>query len=248
MLREDQIDIIRNHVPETYFDQERLIRYLSIHDMVGIEVFEYVAKEVYPKHSRDRTALPVSFCDGNHGTRFEPMPTDVFVRRIPFNFYIEGEPTYVDDDGNEQERWHPIEITNLTYCIGSEPGHAYHNHRETPLTLEDAYQKLEFLYYEKGFTLEEIFSYTDGEQWCCFDDTYADWFDYLDMCFQLGWDDYMPKAFYYKYNLAREALGKEPVIFYIQDIDSEAWKNKGPDAVEYSWFCLLFYLKSKKSR
>lgn len=233
MLREDQLDVIREFVSETYFDQEKLIKYLSIHDVVGIEVFDYVAKEVYPSYPGSKTALSVAFLDGNCATCFEPMPVDVFVRRIPFNFYIEGEPTFIDAEGKEQEHWHTIEITNLTYCIGKEAGAAYHNHRETPLTLEDAYQKLEFLYYEHGFSLKEIFSYTEGEQWCCFDETYADWFNYLDMCMELGWDDYMPDAFYYKYNLAREALGKEPIMFYIQDIDSEAWREKGPDAVEY---------------
>ncbi len=233
MLREDQIAVIREFVSETYFDQEKLIKYLTIHDMVGIEVFEYVAKDVYPNNPGGKTALSVAFIDGNCASCFEPMPVDVFIRRIPFNFYIEGEPTYKDAEGKEQERWHVIEITSLTYCIGKEAGVAYHNHRETPLTMEDAYQKLEFLYYEHGYSLAEIFSYTEGEQWCCFDETYADWFDYLDMCIELGWDDYMPDAFYYRYNLAREALGKDPIIFYIMDIDSEAWKNKGPDAVEY---------------
>ena len=43
----------------------------------------------------------------------------------------------------------------------------------------------------------------------------------------------MPKAFYYRYNLAREALGKDPVMFYIQEFNPEAWKEKGLDAVEY---------------
>ena len=42
-------------------------------------------------------------------------------------------------EGKEQERWHTIKITNLTYCIGKEAGAAFHNHREKPLTMEDAY-------------------------------------------------------------------------------------------------------------
>lgn len=232
MLTDEQVKIIHEFVPETYFDQERLIKYLNTHNTVGIEVFEYVAKEVYPK-SKNKTAVPVTFIDGNAGTRFDPEPVDVFVRRIPFNFFIQGEPTYLDDEGNEHESWRTTEITLLTYCFDNEPGTAFHNHRDQPLTLEDAYQKLEFLYYDKGYSLEDIFSYTQTDAWCEFDDTYADWFDYLDMCFVLGWDDYMPEQFYYKYNLAREALGKEPIIFYIQELDCEAWKRGGPDAVEF---------------
>ena len=93
MLREDQITVIREFVSETYFDQEKLIKYLTIHDMVGIEVFKYVAKDVYPNNPADKTALSVAFIDGNCASCFEPMSVDVFIRRIPFNFYIEGEPT-----------------------------------------------------------------------------------------------------------------------------------------------------------
>lgn len=233
MLNEDQINVIREYVPEMYFDQGRLIRYLNTHCTVGIEVFEYVAKEVYKAKSHE-TAVPVTLLDGNAGTRFDPEPVDTFVRRIPLNFYVEGDPKYVDEDGVEHESWHTAEIADVLYCVGNEStGSSLHNHREEPLTLEDAYRKLEFLFYDCGYSLEEIFSYTHSDSWCEVDDTYADWFDYLDMCVELGWDDYMPEQFYYKYNLAREALGKEPVIFYIQEIDCEAWKRGGPDAVEY---------------
>ena len=200
--------------------------------MVGIEVFEYVAKEVFPLSSQ-KTAVPVTFIEGYPGTNFDPEPVEVFVRRIPFNFYIEGEPTYKDEEGKEHEAWRSTGITEVLYCVGHEPGFGYHNHRSEPLTLEDAYKKLEFLYYDCGYSLEDIFAYTHGEAWCDFDDTYADWFDYLDMCFELGWDDYMPEQFFYKYNLAREALGKDPIMFYIQEIDCDAWKRGGPDAVEY---------------
>ena len=233
MLNEKQIKIIRQFVSDTYFDVERLIKYLQLHDMVGIEVFKYVAKEVFHEYPNNSTVLPVTFIDETHGERFEPQTVDTFVRRIPFTFYVVGNPTCIDKEGKEQEVWRQLEITYLTYCVGHEAGSSCNNHRETPLTMEDAFQKLEFLYYEKGYSLEEIFSYTQTEQWCCSDDGYADWFDYIDMCIKLGWDDYMPKAFYYRYNLAREALGKDPIMFYIQEFDPEAWKDKGPDAVEY---------------
>ena len=232
MLNEDQVKVIREFVPETYFDQERLIKYLNIHSMVGIEVFEYVAIEVYSQSGR-KTALSAGFIDGFRGTKYDPEPVEVFVRRIPFNFYIEGEPTYKDENGEEHETWQTTAISEVLYCVGHKPGFSYHNHRSEPLTLEDAYKKLEFLYYDCGYSLEDIFAYTHGEAWCDFDDTYADWFDYLDMCAELGWNDYMPEQFFYKYNLAREALGKEPVMFYIQEIDCDAWDRGGPDAVEY---------------
>lgn len=233
MLNENQIKIIRQFVSDKYFDVERLIRYLQLHDMVGIEVFKYVAREVFETDTKFKTVLPVSFIDGNLGTCFEPQTVDTFVRRIPLIFYFKGIPTVIDKDGKEHQLWQSLEITEVVYCIGHEPGCGYHNHREAPLTLEDAFQKLEFLYYEKGYSLDEIYSYTKSDQWSSFNDSYADWFDYIDMCIKLGWDDYMPKTFYYRYNLAREALGKDPVMFYIQEFNPEAWKEKGQDAVEY---------------
>ena len=233
MINKKQIEVVRQFVPDTYFDVEKLIRYLQLHDMVGIEVFKYVAREVYEGPGNFKTVLPVTFIDDNRSACFEPQTVDSFVRRLPFIFYVVGPSTYIDVAGKKQEVWRPLEIADLTYCVGLEVGCGFHNHREVPLSMEDAFQKLELLYYERGYSLEEIFSYTKTEQWSGFNDGYADWFDYIDMCLELGWDDYMPKAFYYHYNLAREKLGKEPVMFYIQEFDPEAWKEKGPDAVEY---------------
>ena len=109
MLNEDQVKVIREFVPETYFDQERLIKYLNIHTMVGIEVFDYVAKEVFP-HSSQKTAVPVPFIDGYPGTNFDPESVEVFVRRIPFNFYIEGDPNYKDENGKT--------VTSSTALVG----------------------------------------------------------------------------------------------------------------------------------
>ena len=103
-----------------------------------------------------------------------------------------------------------------------------HYHRQFPLTLEDAYTKLELLFYNKGYSLQEIFSYTGSIIGMMESELYADWFDYIDMCIALGWEDLMPKIFYYKYNLAREALGIEPIVFKIHEYDYEAW-SRGED-------------------
>lgn len=237
MLKQEQIEVIRHYVPEKYFDQERLIKYLTLHDMVGVEVFAYVAKEPYEKALKGyETVLPVIFkeswnlkiesseeenyCKHEH---FEPESVDVFVKRIPFNFYHEGDDIRVDEDGKEILVWRPLAITDLTYALGINPMSVQYYHRRTPLTLEDAYTKLEYLFYEKGYTLEQIFSYTNSITWTDASDMYGDWFDFLDMCLQLGWDDLMPDHFYYKYNLAREALNIKPIIFPVMEYDCEAW-------------------------
>lgn len=224
MLREEQIEVIRTYVPEKYFNQDKLIKYLSLHDMVGVEVFEYVANRVYTELRDYETALPVMFQGRAKNDEFEPQDVDTFVRRVPFNFYHTGKDVHVNPDtGEETLVWRPVEITDITYSTGDEPMSMLFYHRDTPLTMEDAYTKLEFLFYEKGYTLEKIFGYPKSIVGVSPSDIYPDWFDYMDMCFELGWDDYMPDHFYYKYNLAREALGKQPIIFPIMEYDCEAW-------------------------
>lgn len=110
MLNEKQIKIIRQFVSDTYFDVERLIRYLQLHDMVGIEVFKYVAREVFETDTKFKTVLPVSFIDGNLGTCFEPQTVDTFVRRIPLIFYFKGIPTVIDKDGKEHQLWQTLKL------------------------------------------------------------------------------------------------------------------------------------------
>lgn len=240
MINEAQIEVIRKYVPEKYFYQDRLIKYLSMHDMVGIEVFEYVAKKIYDGHAHHyETVLPVMFeareprviemdDEGKYGKEDEYVPesVDVFVKRIPFNFYHVGDDIRVDENGKEIQVWRPVAITDLTYAVGHEPMSDYLSHRDTVLTLEHAYEILEYLFYEKGYLLEEIFSYCDNMESCLASDLYPDWFDYVDMCRELGWDDLLPSHFYYKYNLAKETLGKAPIKFPIVEFDCEAWKDR----------------------
>ena len=101
MLNEEQIEIIRKYVPEKVFHQEKLIRYLSLHDMVGVEVFEYGAKRIYTATGSLRgfeTVIPIMFRgdwkaniepggEDNYidTVEFEPEDIDTFIRRIPFN-------------------------------------------------------------------------------------------------------------------------------------------------------------------
>lgn len=222
MITEKHIDIIRKYVPKKFFDQERLIKYLSLHEIVGVEVFGYVAKNIYEDApgKNFRTVLPFMFEKDRDGN-FMPETVETFVRRIPFNFYYE-EDMYTEES-KKVLVWKPIEITEITYAVGSNPMSTLYHHRQTILTLEDAYSKLEYLFYDRKYSLEEIFNYPKSITWTEANDMYGDWFDYIDMCLKLGWDDLMPKHFYYKYNLAREALKIEPIIFPIMEYDCEAW-------------------------
>lgn len=132
MLKEEQIEIIRKYVPEKYFDQDRLIKYLSLHDMVGIEVFEYVARRLYFKHKDFQTVLPGMFEGKVRADEFLPQTVDTFVRRIPFNFYHEGDDIRVNPQtGEETQVWRPLAITDITYCVGDEPMSMMFFHRES---------------------------------------------------------------------------------------------------------------------
>ena len=244
MLTSEQISIIRKYVPEKYFSQEKLIRYLSIHEKVGVEVFGYVAKKYYSDAIDGfETVLPNMFKESWDMHEYDPEKyfehehyesedVNTFVKRIPFNFYHREERKGKEINGDEVELWTPVAITDFTYSVGTEPFYGMYNHRESPLSLEDMYSKLEFLFYDKGYSLKEIFDYPDSICWAEGGEIICDWFDYIDMCFDLGWTEYMPKNFYYKYNLARESLGKDPVVFMIQEYDVEAWA-RDPSQVQY---------------
>ncbi len=230
MLTTEQVSLIKKYVPEKYFYVDRLINYLNLHDTVGIEVFEYVAKRVHKSPDPNfETILPVTFHpEGmDREDNYRPEPRDTFIRRIPFTFFVIDRGPSVDATGKEVEVWNPVEITNLLYTLGEEPFLPYCNRCGVPLTLEDAYSKLEFLFYEQGVSLQEIFEYLPKKAGLPHDSPYPDWFNYIDMCKTLGWTDYMPQQFYYKYNLAREALGQEPLLFPIETyVDTEDYKKE----------------------
>lgn len=107
-------------------------------------------------------------------------------------------------------------------AVGLDPYDSLNYHRSKPLSLEDAYQKLEILYYDKKFSLDQIFGYSEKIVDSIVGDIYGDWFDYIDKCIELGWDDVMPDNFYYKYNFAREMTGDVPITYYVMEYDCKA--------------------------
>ena len=146
MLTAEQVSFIKKYVPEKYFYADRLINYLNLHETVGVEVFEHVAKRVHKSSdSHFETILPVTFHPEEVGREdnYRPEPKDTFIRRIPFNFFVIEKGPSIDVTGKEVEVWNPVEITNVLYTLGEEPFMPYSNRCGVPLTLEDAYSKLE---------------------------------------------------------------------------------------------------------
>ena len=70
-------------------------------------------------------------------------------------------------------------------AVGLDPYDSLNYHRSKPLSLEDAYQKLEFLYYDKKFSLDQIFGYSEKIVDSIVGDIYGDWFDYIDKYIEL---------------------------------------------------------------
>lgn len=136
-LTEQQISFINKYVDETLIDKEKLIEYLEMHRTIKNEVFKKCAKR------REKTSfLDESYCillNGSQG--YNPVTRDTFIRRIPFYFY------YNIDGENDRPR------AGLWRILSR-------NDEDTnPETLEAFYVDLEFMFYDLGIELKNIFNY-----------------------------------------------------------------------------------------
>ena len=130
MLTKLQLEIIDKYVKEDFYDKEKLIRYLNMHEMVGNEIFDYVDRKnrnLYRKEAHS------NILDGEIG--YEPVNTETFVRRIPFYFYT------WDGDINSDRGCGDIENIFRHVWIGIKTGE---------ISVESIYQDFEFMFYEKG--------------------------------------------------------------------------------------------------
>lgn len=83
MLNEEQLKIIDKYVEEKYYDKEKLVKYLNMHEIVGNEIFQYCDKKAKEYMRGGHTYASSLDKDG-----FVPVGVDRFVRRIPFYFYV----------------------------------------------------------------------------------------------------------------------------------------------------------------
>ena len=234
MLTTDQISFIKENVSDRVFYCDRLIEYLNLHDMVGIEVFEFVDRRIFTTSSgKEEGIIPMALsADSESGVAFEPIPVDVFLHRLPYNFYIDEEKIFTkDENGKEVINKDILGITALLNMIGSEADQFF-VHGTKILTLDETYAMLDFLHYENDYSLKEIFNYLPSVMNDIMDEPYPDWFEYIEMCRALGWTDYMPRNLYYQYNLACEALGKKPILFPIETF---------PNTEEYTSELEMYY-------
>ncbi len=175
MISQEDRSFIMKYVDERYFDVEKLLRYLDMHQMVGNEIFEYVDKNLYmgtrPAHS--------SKLDTDRG--YYPLHKASFIDRIPFYFYV------VDYEENEA-------IGNLDFLL-SELGKHYNAD-----DLESFYQDLRYLYYDQKLELKDIFNYTIDQSGQLESGLFSIWIDYLHICDELNNDCKMPRSLITSYN------------------------------------------------
>lgn len=196
MLTENQMTIIKTYVNDEYFDRDKLVKYLNLHDVVGNEIFECVDRK---NRKLNRREAHDKWLDDEDG--YIPVDVETFVRRIPFYFYVW--------DGN---------INTYGETIGDVLKSKWYEIRRGEMPLEEVYEALEYLFYEKGISLYNIFNYNTGQTGLATEEYFFQWVDYIHLCEQLKWDEVMPDNFIVAYNLAREELGLEPII-YIPDWD-----------------------------
>ena len=191
MLTDNQITTIKTYVNDEYFDTEKLIKYLNLHDVVGNEIFDYVDRK---NRNLNRKEAHDSSLDDENG--YIPVDVDTFVRRIPFYFYAwDGTiNTYGETIGDVlRSKWREIKTGEMS--------------------LEEIYTALEYLFYEKKISLYDIFNYNTGQTGLVTEEYFFNWIEYIHFCEQLEWTDIMPDNFIVAYNLAREELGLKPIIF-----------------------------------
>lgn len=194
MLSRSDIDIIEQCVDDKYFDKEKLIKYLNMHSIVGNEIFSYCDKKV----GRNGSISYSSWLDDKYG--YKPLPVAKFIRRIPFYFYV-------NDYSNNR-------VGNL-HCLIS----GIIRDDEDEKTLEKLYQALEYMLYEKNLSLTDIFCYiVDQTHHVGNTEMFFQWKHYLQLCDELGSNDYLPDCFITSYNEALEKKGLPPIIYEIGEI------------------------------
>lgn len=185
MITKEQEQFVRNHITPEYFDPDKVVNYLRIHDRVGAEIFDLALKNQCKRNIR-----LVS-----EGFGFHTVDVDTFVKRVPFYFY---EPDFDKDQHGD--------LCSLVCGMVQD---------NRDCDSEDLYIALERLFYHYKMGVPEIMGYpisltgTYGRS-----DVFFMWVHYLDLCYELHIDNKYPAAFLYEYNRILNLAGEEPLIHF----------------------------------
>ncbi len=209
-LTDEQIAVINRYTDAYRIDREKLIGYLEKHKTIKAEVFPYCTKV-----SKRAWGSSKGYCMYlSDEPTYTPVDRVTFIRRIPFYFYA------VSAGGDKR--------TGLSYIIpiNQKP-------ELTAEEFEEFYKDLEWMYYDLGIALDDIYNYLRNqlaaprknsdnalkassfldEPGLGIRQTFFQWRHYLHLCQDLHWDNYMPERFITTYNEALEAAGLEPIIY-----------------------------------
>lgn len=195
MISENDKNIIYKYVDKKYFDQEKIIKYLSIHDVVGNEIFDYCLKNVESDSHKRRVS---TWLDDEYG--YKPLPINLFLKRVPFYFFVAD---------YEQQK-----VGDL-HCILS----GVHKNDKDDFDIEQVYSILEYMFYIKKIPLEVIFQYiVDQTHYVSQHDMFLHWYHYLQLCEKVGINNLTPSIFISSYNELLEQCLLTPIIYEISDI------------------------------
>lgn len=195
IITSEQRLFISTHVDREYYNVDRLIKYLSMHDIVGAEVFHYCEKTRPNRHQ------PLSaFFDDDKS--FLPMNVNTFIRRIPFLFYISK-----SNDKDKLGGYGDILNVLLSY---DEPTLLSVNH------FEHIYADLDHMYYDLHLPLEKIFSYWINQTGYVGTKLFEQWAHYVRLIENSENPNFFPDRFITAYNYALENAGLPAIIYKIQ--------------------------------
>lgn len=196
MITKEQEKMIRATVDSKYYDVEKMVRYLSMHDVVGNEIFQYCDIRA---EDRDYS----TYCqelDSEYG--YTPLIVERFIRRTPFYSYT----------GNLSEQ-SVSRKGNLGYILSA----CNQEILDGKTDLENVYNALEFMYYELKLPVDKIFSYWIEQGSTVSSYYFLQWHHYLHLCNDLGSTDYYPDRFITAYNMMREVSGLKPIIYEVSE-------------------------------
>lgn len=194
MITPEEEKIVLQYVDDSYYDRDKLIKYLSMHDIVRNEVFAYCDRQAQRTHERTYS----NWLDDDKG--YSPLPVSQFVERIPFYFYTKDiESADLDNMGT------------LHYLYSANVEDLYDGHSD----IENIYSNLEYAFYHLGLPLNQIFSYWINQTGVVSGDGFFQWCHYLRLCEEFGYNEYFPARFITAYNELREIAGIPPIIYEI---------------------------------
>ena len=197
MITAEQKQFIAKHVDRERYDVERLTKYLSMHEVVGAEIFQYCEKE----KPNGRRTLSMYFEDDE---AFLPMSVDTFIRRVPFLFY----------GSKPDEKDGLSSFGDILYILYAHLEQAV----ETGDHYEPIFTELEHVYYDLHLPLKMIFSYWIDQTGNVGTQLFRQWAHYVRLIESQAEPDFFPERFITAYNYALEAAGSPAIIYEIHDI------------------------------